>query len=336
MLFFILFTLLNLKAYANENPDIIIGGSIYKEKETDKNAEYVRGAICYLNKIIDSESGIVPKATFYDNRNKPSRDVSNTRRLVFSEKASILMGYSNIEGALKSIDEVKSKDIIMAFPFVSLSKEDMKKYSEDIFFIRPSIEDDLDSLADFVKGDESKIVILYEESKEWEKEYLEKKLKNKVDSFSYVQEPLKMNRALLDMKKLNPDKIIILGESNGSINFIKRIYFTNLKNSTILLPFYLTNSEIKKEIKRYEIKAYASQIFPSLDSDREIVKEYIKCSKKYEPNFEVGESGLEGYLTASILYEIILNGDVKDKKKMIETFKKIDMSEVIKPRVEEY
>ena len=336
MLFLLIFALLNIEAYSNDNPDIIIGGSIHKEKESGKNSEYVRGAICYLNKVIDSNSPIVPKATFYDNRDKPSRDVSNTRRLVFSEKASILMGYSNMEGALKSIDEVKSKDIIMAFPFVSLSREDMSKYSEDIFFIRPSIEDDLDSLVLFLEKQDKKISILFEKNREWEKDYLENKLGKTIKSFSYIEDPLSMNSSLLEIKRDNPEIIIILGENNGAVNFIKRIHFTTLSDSTILLPFYLTNSEIKKEINRYKIKAYASQIFPSLDSDREIVKEYVKCSKKYEPNFEIGESGLEGFLTASILYEIILNGDVKDKKKMIETFKKIDTSQIVKPRVEEY
>ena len=197
---FLMFLALSQTSFSEEKKaDVIIGGSIFKEKEEGKNAEYVRGAICYLNKVIDSDPNIIPKAIFYDNGNRPTRDLSNTRRLIFSDKASVLMGYSNMEGVLKSIEEAKKKDVVMAFPFVSLSQKDIDENSEDIFYLRPSIEKDLEALADFVnRHDVQKLAIVFEKEEEWQKEYISELTKIVPSVFSYIKDPLSMNEALMD------------------------------------------------------------------------------------------------------------------------------------------
>tara|TARA_Y100001935_G_C17309094_1_gene514499 strand:+ start:2360 stop:3373 length:1014 start_codon:yes stop_codon:yes gene_type:complete len=333
---FLMFLALSQTSFSEEKKaDVIIGGSIFKEKEEGKNAEYVRGAICYLNKVIDSDPNIIPKAIFYDNGNRPTRDLSNTRRLIFSDKASVLMGYSNMEGVLKSIEEAKKKDVVMAFPFVSLSQKDIDENSEDIFYLRPSIEKDLEALADFVnRHDVQKLAIVFEKEEEWQKEYISELTKIVPSVFSYIKDPLSMNEALMDIKQLKPSHIIILGEQKGAISFIKRAKFNGV-DSTFILPFYLSNSEVNKKIKKYGVKVYSGKIFPNINSNNKTVKDYVKCSRKYEPDFEVGESGLEGFITAKILYSIIINSNMKDRKSMLESFKKIDLSSIIKLRVEE-
>lgn len=294
-----IFFLMNIffsNSFSEEKANYIIGGSFDK---VGSRSEFISGAIAMVDRVVDSHIPLYPKAIFYRNNGDYSLDKVSTRNLVFKERVDSLFGFSIKEGIIESYSIAKEKMIPFIFPQISFRKEELKDLN--IYTIRPSIEEDLEVLSNFVNGYKGKVMIVVDSENSWQAEYVKSLVDNEdIDISIYIKDPLNINSAVLTAFRSSPELIVVLGEHDGALSFLKRLSFSKLAAVPKVIPFYLTNSDTMNHLKRYKNEVYAVRILPSLDSNKEIVKDYIRDSKKYMPAESIGESGLEGYISMYI------------------------------------
>lgn len=288
----------------SEQKKIVLGGSLDKREEYSNRSDYVRGVISYLNSVIDDEqeSSLVPEAIFYENLGKASIDVSNTQKLIFSNKAKALFGYSSREGIVKSIELLKDNSIKMFCPTISLERDFLIKH--EIETVRPSIEEDLDEVVNFVNQTKKDKIAIVCEAESWQEEYILNKLNGdgvEIKVFLYISKPIKINRCLLDVKNFEPDLIIVLNNIDLAINFLKKYSFFKSKIPKVVLPFYLYGSKLVDNLSESNLDIYVGKLFDDLKSRSEIVEDYSRFHKRYFPNNRESIDGLEGYITAYCL-----------------------------------
>lgn len=321
---------------------ISLGSSMHQKIDVDEeNGEYLRGIIsCFKEAAESNKYSFIPKHIFYENGAKISRDISNSKKLIYMDKVSALFAYSNAEGLVEAMKLIEEQNSNMAIFFPNLSYSEVDHKTKKLFHIRPPVEKELKEIIEYINNNkDKKIAIIYEEGSQWQKEFIIKNVKDKeqiIREEQYTISPLKMNSVLLSIKKIKPDYIICLGYSHAIISFIKRSMVTSLSNSTFILPFYVLGSDLIKELKSYNPSIVVCKAFPNLDSKDEIVKDYIRYAKKYNPEHEIGISGLEGFVSAKTMLEFIdsLNEEDKNREGILKNAKDNNFDKYINIRME--
>lgn len=323
--------------------EILLGSSLHYKLDVDEeNGEYLRGITsCFKDAEESDKYSFIPKHKFYENGFKASRDLDNSKKLIYMDKVSALFAYSNSEGLAKSMKLIEDQNSNMAIFFPNLSYSEVDHKIGGIFHIRPAVEKELMEIVNYIKEiKEKKIAIIYEEGSEWQKEYITKNIPNIKENIieeKYSIDPLKMNHVLLSLKEKEPDYIIGLGYSHALISFIKRSMVTSLAKTIFILPFYVLGSDLIESLESLNPSVVVCKAFPNLDSKDEIVRDYLRYAKKYNPEHKVGISGLEGFISARTMLEFIdsLKDEDKTSEGIYKNGKGKDFNKYIDLRMEE-
>ena len=238
---------------------------------------------------------------------------------------------------LKLIPKKALNDLLILFPNTSSSLFRSSKYSS-IFFYRPSIKKEIEILIDYaINTLQSQRISVFHEDSEWGleglnsvKDYLNKNKSNSklVSSGSYSRNSVNIKDAIKKIGKKPPEKtpdtIICISHYRATYNFIKELSATGFYKSNFLSTS--ESSLIQKDLlsSRGINLTTTSQVPNPWNDKSKIAEEYRSTIKQNYPGYEISLFSFEGYITASIIIDLLKNINPPiTKEKIRESIRKI-------------
>jgi ABC-type branched-subunit amino acid transport system substrate-binding protein len=248
-----------------------------------------------------------------------SGSVRKTRENIktLNPKSPVFLSLFGSSTARAIASQLKHNKLISVFPIEGLEKWRTDKNTNTIFW-RASDKDQVTVLIDYALNVlyKKRFAVFYEAS-EWGdgvfqhiKEVLDKRKIKIMREASYPEGTVKVDYAVREIAKKNPDVILCIAQARPSYYFILKMVNHGFYKASFLCMDRLFS--IREELKRKSpgIKLINTSVVPSpfnLSSTKpiQIVSEYVQDMKKFFPNKLLSPVSLEGYINAAILCESI-------------------------------
>ena len=124
---------------------------------------------------------------------------------------------------------------------------------------------------------------------------------------TYPRNTLAVKTALLDIRKTNPQAIVIIGAYAPTAEFILWARKINLKSSIFTISF-VGSRALARALDDQGEGVYVSQVVPTPDSrDLLVAWQYREALQKYDPALEPGFVSFEGYLAGRMTIRLLEN-----------------------------
>ncbi len=334
-------------------PDIVLGMSAaFRGASRGLGIELYRGSMACFEQV--NRAGgiqgrkIVVKA--YDDGYQPLPTIDNTVRLIEQDEPLLLYGYVGTPTVTRMLPLLKlysNRSIYLFFPFTGAQPHRQAPYSDFVFNLRASYFEETAELVDrFVEIGRKRIGVFYQIDSYgrggWEGARLAlARHKLRVAGEATYKRGTTYSESLRPqvdiLRKTEPDAIISIGAYAACAAFIRDardadwdVPIANISfvGSNSLLALLLGTSRTRS--KDYTRDLINSEVVPSHDrTELRAVREYRELMKEYNPKppADLVESdykplansyvGLEGYLNATLLVQILRKMDRGIERKFL-------------------
>ena len=123
---------------------------------------------------------------------------------------------------------------------------------------------------------------------------------------TYVRNTTAVRTALLDIRKGNPQAVIIIGAYAPTAQFIKWAQKLKMKSVTFLSVSFVGTSALASELKNYNANVYVTQVVPFPKNVRiPLIKNYQRAMKAGKKGERMGFVSLEGYIVGRLVIEAL-------------------------------
>ncbi len=260
-----------------------------------------------------------------DDKYEPDLTYENIKKLNQEDIFAFfgLVGTPTIKRVLPIIYD---DDILLFSPF-SGAEFLQNKNLQTLINFRASYKKELEQLISYLKNKGLKnIAIFYQNDDFGEEGYISSLeiLKNNnlnlVSTGNYKRNTLSIEHAFSEIKKSNPDAIIMIGAYKANSFFIQKAKNDNiLKNILFCNISFSDANSIIDELKASNIDTkniIFSQVVPNYDDKSlKIVQEYQDIMQKYSPNSKLGFLSFESFLASKVLVNALFRSNNKLTKK---------------------
>ncbi len=302
--------------------EIIIGSSSALTGHASfLGTQYIHGSLAYINEV-NANGGIHGrkiKLISYDDQYDPVKTVANTQKLILDDRVFILFDYVGTPTSVKIIDMVEEAKIPLLGLFTG-AEELRTPFRQYIFNVRASYYQETEAVVDyFVKKLGLKtIAVFYQDDAFGLAGFrgveiaLNKYNMKPVATGTYVRGTEDVENALRAIESSNPDAIVMIGTYTPLAKFVR------LYKGESYDPYFYTVSFVgadafalglsKKGIETSD-KIVVTQVVPDPYETTAIylkaVSGYRRLAKKYYPEDKPNYVGMEGYVNAVILVEVL-------------------------------
>lgn len=271
------------------------------------------GALVYFAKI-NRQGGIQGrnvKVISYDDGYEPKRTVAQTNRLIQEDKVFALFGYVGTPTAAAILPLINREKIPFFGPFTG-AEFLRHPVNRNIFNVRASYFDETEAQIRYLteKRGMKKIAVFLQNDayglagKGGVVKALKKRGLSLLAEGRYERNTIEVDAGLAEVKKANPDAVIMVGTYKAMAAFIKKAKDQGLE-AVFLNVSFVGTAALLKELGGAGEGVIISQVMPSpLDSSLPLVKEYRKEMKAADFG-EYDYTDLEGYMGAAVLVEIL-------------------------------
>lgn len=291
--------------------EILVGQSCALEGPAAALGQELKaGAEAYFNKIngMGGVNGRKIKLISYNDGYEPETCIDNTRKLINEDKVFTLFGYVGTPTTKAAISVIDEAGIPLVGPFTGAGF--LRDTKRNVFNIRATYDLETGNLVKSFHQDMGlkKIACLYQNDAYGKVGLsgVEKGLKAEgltlAGSANYERNTVAVKGAVAQMKKINPDAIIMVGAYKPCAEFIKLAKKIGIKAKFANISFVGT-AKLIEEMGDAGNGTYISQVMPSpANSSIAAIKELTDILGR-EPAY--GE--LEGYVDAKVLVEGLKN-----------------------------
>ena len=123
---------------------------------------------------------------------------------------------------------------------------------------------------------------------------------------TYVRNTTAVRTALLDIRKGNPQAVIIIGAYAPTAHFVKWAKKLKMDSVVFLSVSFVGTSALASELKNYAANVYVTQVVPFPKNKRiPLIKNYQKAMKKSQQGDKTGFVSLEGYIVGRLAVEAL-------------------------------
>ncbi len=277
----------------------------FNAKRTEK---FDLGIEAYFKSVNENGGINGRKITFIKVDNKGEKDLFLNKIYELKNDIISFFGFVDFCSSKRVLEMLANENKPFLMPFCAA---DFLKDSYESFYhnITPSIEDEIDTLLDYLEKEGIRsFSVLYEDDicmrslvKRVESFAKEKRMEIE-EIFSYKKNTYLFSDIYKKLAESSPKAVLILGSFKEVGSFFRRV----LRSEDFLETIFLTPSYIGIDAFLEDLKdgeglnlIFSQPIFSPL-SDKRIVKEYKSIFKKYYPKEEVGFDSLKGFLYAKI------------------------------------
>ncbi len=317
----------------------IIFGSSLSIQGTNKQLgnEVVEGINTYF-KYINDNNGIKNKSIkfiYYDDKYEPQNTLVNTKKLIKNKNLFGLLGYIGTPTVKKILPIIGDIPFIAPYTGASFLRTTTKT---NIINLRSSYKEEIESIVNYLYDSKHirRFAIFYQNDDYGIDNYnaiveaLNKKNLKLTGEGTYKRNTLSIKHALLEIKKTNPQAIILAGAYKPSAIFIKHVR-ENFTNNVIFVPISFVNANaLIKELDYKGINIIFSQTVPSYTNKNLLIaQEYLELLQKYYPNSKPSFASFEGFISAKIVVRALRNikGDITQDKFLnnLKNFRDLDL-----------
>jgi len=287
----------------------------------------VTGMNAYFNHI-NSQGGILGRtieSRAYDDDYNPPLMISNVQKLIDKDKVFALISLVGTPTTLTVVGLCRERQIPLLFSFTGAIelRYPIKKY---VINLRPTYWDECAAAVDyFIKQGKRRFAVFYQNDayglngRNGVERRLIKYDLNLVAEASYIRGVSDVENQVLEIKKYNPDVVVMIGTADACSAFIRNAVRQGMKDVWFSNVSFVGSHELAQCLRGCKATVFVTEVFPSpYDTSYPAVREYRQLMKTFFPEIEPNLVSLEGFLNAKLFVEALKRiGDRPDREKLI-------------------
>lgn len=248
----------------------------------------------------------------YDDSYEPDKSVTNTRKLIDDDKVFALIGPVGTPTTLVTQPVATAAGVPFIGPFTGAGFL-RKPENANVINVRATYDQETETWIEFLTTQKKaqKIAILYQDDGFGRvglagvQKALDKRGLKLVAEGTYARNTTAVKAALLDIRKADPDAVVMVGAYKPIAEFVK------LARKLKMNPTFMTISFVGSEALAAELGAdgagvIISQVVPfPFDASVPVVASYQKALAASDPNAKPGFGSLEGYMVGRLTVEAL-------------------------------
>lgn len=315
---------------------IILGQSSVQSGTTGKiGRELTSGANAYFS-YINENGGVFNRKIqleTMDNFYEPEYSRTNTQYLIKEKNVFAMFGEFGTPTSLEALAVAKGYDVPFLVPFTGA--QFLRQSDQSLVInLRNSYYSETEALVTYLISQykSKKFAVFYQNDSYGKSGYqgvkkaLEKFDLKIVSQGSYRRNTLSYRNALNQIKKTNPDAIIMIGSYKAGASFIKSARREGLTNTKFCNISFVGTTSLVNALEKKTQNVLFSQVVPNpWDIQNVAIKEYQEIYSKYYPNEPFSFVSLEGFLSAKLIVKgLEKTGQELTRKRFLKAFEQLD------------
>ncbi|MCJ7601326.1 MAG: ABC transporter substrate-binding protein, partial [Desulfobulbaceae bacterium] len=284
----------------------------------------VTGMNAYFRHV-NSQGGIHGrkiKCVAYDDDYNPPLMITNVKRLIDKDRVFALIGLVGTPTTLTVVEQCEKQKIPLLFPFTGAIelRQPVKNY---ILNLRPSYWDEGAAAVDyFLKQGKRRIAVFYQNDaygfngRDGVERRLIKYDLGLAGEASYIRGESDVVNQVQEIKKSNPDVIVMIGTADPCAAFILEAVRQGMKDVLFSNVSFVGGHELAKRLPDCKATVFVTQVFPSVsDTSLPAVREYRQLLQTFFPATEPDQVSLEGFLNAKLFVEALIRSGADDPER---------------------
>ena len=243
-----------------------------------------------------------------DDGYEPDKAINNTRLLIEQEKVFLLIGEVGTPTSKAVVPLAVDAKVPFFGPFTG-AEFLRTPYNKWVVNVRGSYNQEMEKITEYLVATKGikKIACFYQNDGYGQaglsglKIALEKRQMELQSEGSYKRNTVAIKRALLDIRKAEPEAIVMVGAYKPCAEFIKLAKKLGMEDVIYCNISFVGTTAIKDELGDAGQGCIISQVMPLPDDlSLDIVNEYNKALQKYQPSVIPDFTSLEGYVVGKL------------------------------------
>jgi ABC-type branched-subunit amino acid transport system substrate-binding protein len=294
----------------------------------------MRKGILAAFKEINAAGGIAGrklKLISYNDGYEPERAITNTVRLIEQDRVFALIGEvgTPTSKAVQPIATDRRVPFLGPFTGAAFLRDPAL---DNVVNVRASYDQETEAWMAHLTGDLglSRIAILYQDDSfgraglAGARKALERRKMQLVAEGTYMRNTTAVKRALLRIRKANPEAVLMVGAYKPSAAFIKLARRIGLNPVFVNISF-VGSKALKEELGKAGKGVIISQVVPLPDdASIPLVARYQRALRAVDANAEPGFVSLEGYMVGRLVIAALKRaGEPITRKNLLKTIKEV-------------
>jgi branched-chain amino acid transport system substrate-binding protein len=267
----------------------------------------------------------------YDDGYEPEKAIVNTKRLIDEDEVFGLVGEVGTPTSNAAQPIATEAGVPFIGPFTGAAFLRNPSLT-NVINIRGSYDQETEAWIEHLTTDlgMSRIAILYQDDTfgraglSGVQKALDKRGMTLVAEGTYERNTTAVKTALLDIRKADPEAVVMVGAYKPCAEFIKLAHRLKLNAVFVNISFVGSNA-LAKELGEDGEGVVVTQVVPfPQDANLPLVAQYQEALKAENPDAEIGFVSLEGYMVGRLVVEALgkLEGPVT-REKLLSTIKEV-------------
>jgi ABC-type branched-subunit amino acid transport system substrate-binding protein len=337
IVFFLVGWFLSLNAFAENGvstSEIILGQTAALTGPAEQLGNGMKAGLTACFDAVNEKGGVngrKVRLVSLDDGYEPEKAIANTYELIQKEKVFMLIGAVGTPTANAVLPIIDQEKIPFFAPFTG-AESLRTPFQKHVINIRGSYYQEMNAIAAYLTETRNmkNIACLYQNDSYGMAGLagIENALKKKNMSLSakgsYERNTIAIKSALMEIKRAEPEAVVMVGAYKPCAEFIKLAKKVGMKETLYCNISFVGTDALRKELGDAGDGVMISQVvrFP-WDERVALVKEYQADMKKFQPAWPVGFVSLEGYMAGRLFLEALsaAKGDLS-RQSFIDTIEK--------------
>ena len=291
--------------------EILLGQSCALSGPAAALGEGMRAGLLACFEKVNSSGGIKGRKIRLiskDDGYEPQRAIANTEELINEDKVFLLIGEVGTPTSKAVVPIAEEAKIPFVGPFTGAEflRNPCKEY---IINIRASYYQEMEALCNYLtdKKGLKRIACFYQNDSYGQAGLngitisLRKRNMKLVATGTYERNSIAVKKGLLEIRKVQPEAIVMVGAYEPCAEFIKLSKQFGMKDVVFCNISFVGTKALKESLGEYGDGCIISQVVTCpKDENVPIVKEYSDAMAKYQPGAQKGFVSLEGYMVGKL------------------------------------
>ncbi len=298
------------QAYKVDDSEIVFGQSAAFSGPAARLGINMRAGILAAFYQQNDDGGVhgrTLKLVSYNDSYEPNTAITNVNRLIETDKVFALIGTVGTPTSIAVAPIAHKYGIPLFGPFTGAGA--LRSTGPSVITnLRASYAQETEFIVNWLvaKQKQKRISVLYQDDSfgktglKGVNKALSKRGLKLASSGAYERNTVAVKRALLEIKRGEPDAVILVSAYEPAATFIKWAQKLGVNTKFICLSFVGTNAlstELRKGDKIQPDTIFVSQVVPNVtDQSLPVIAEYTTVMNRYFPRMRKGFVSLEGYL----------------------------------------
>lgn len=248
-----------------------------------------------------------------DDGYEPDKAIQNTTELIQADQVLLLIGEVGTPTSQVAVPIAEEARVPFVAPFTG-AEFLRNPFKKQVINLRASYFQEMERIAQWLVDTRkfNRIACFYQNDGYGQaglkgiKLALKRRQLELVSTGTYERNTTAVKTGLLDVRKGNPQAIVLVGTYKACAEFIKLAKRVGLKDAVFCNISFVGTKALHAELAEAGEGVVISQVVPSpAESNLAVVVEYQSAMKKYHPSLALDWISLEGFLAAKFFCQVV-------------------------------